>query len=120
MKQKTKNKLTIIATSIACISIVALTALNGNYSACIWELYSMLLLAYLYIMDMHAKECHRTINKSIHINKKQAKSLKTALGKNEAMIANCKRYQAELKELRTYAKNTDRRADKRGTASGTK
>ena len=42
--------------------------------------------------------------KSIKINKKLTNRLVIEQGKNEAMLANCKRYQDELKELRDGAK----------------
>lgn len=115
MRKPKNQKLKIAALATTCVAIALLTILSSNWMALLWELFSFALLVYLWIMDMHAAECHRTIKKSISINKKQSKYLKSVLGKNEAMIANCKKYQAELKELRTYAGyNTNRRTTKRG------
>ena len=43
------------------------------------------------------------------------KMLTMAMGKNEALLANCKRYQDELKKLRTYENDTNRRRTETGT-----
>ena len=100
MRKKTKNKLMIWMAGLVLTASAILFMCIRNYSATIWVAFSAYLLYRIMKMDIYFQEGQRWMWKSIKINKKLTNRLVIEQCKNEAMLANCKRYQDELKELR--------------------
>lgn len=105
MKKRTKRKIMVwTAGFVTCATAVHL-AFCHNWQAVLWCLCSLFLLAYLIVMDVNAGELQKALWKSAKINKKVTKRLIVEQGKNEAMLANCKRYQETIKRLRNESKD---------------
>lgn len=101
----------------ACVCYAALAfplVYNKEWLALIWCLIAWVMCILLILEgDKVDKLTIRKVKneKTIaHMNK----MLTIAMGKNEALLANCKRYQDELKKLRTYENDTNRRRTKTG------
>ena len=73
---------------------------SGNWPAVLWNVCAGYLFVQLIKMDMVLECNNKWMQKSKKINTKLTNRLIVEQGKNEAMLANCKRYQEQLKQLR--------------------
>ena len=108
MTKKTKKKLSIWMAGFVCTATAIHFLFTQNYAACLWVLFAVYAMVNLFVLDMHMAELQKWMYKSANINKRVTKRLVIEQGKNEALLANCKRYQDELKRLRTYDNSTNR------------
>lgn len=112
MKKLNKKKLWIFVAGFALTSNAIYFAFRVNFPAVIWVLCSAFLFYQVTAQDIMLQQNYRWIQKSKKINTKLTNRLIIEQGKNEAMLANCKRYQDELKKLRRYdGRNNDKTAE---------
>lgn len=108
-------KIRIIWTSICYVALAFPLIYNKEWLALIWCLLAWIMCILLMLqwdkVDRLTKRKVKNEKTIAHMNK----MLTMAMGKNEALLANCKRYQEELKRLRAYENNTNRRRTETGT-----
>lgn len=109
MKKLSKKKLWIFMAGFTLTANAIYFAFSGNWPAVLWILLAGYLFVTLIRMDMVLENNHRWMQKSRKINTKLTQRLVIEQGKNEAMLANCKRYQDRIKQLK---KEGGRRNDK--------
>lgn len=109
MKKLSKKKLWIFMAGFTLTATAIYFAFSGNWPAVLWVLTAGYLFVQLIRMDMVLEYNHRWMQKSRKINTKLTQRLVIEQGKNEAMLANCKRYQDRIKQLK---KEGGRRNDK--------
>ena len=101
MKKLSKKKLCIFMAGFTLTATAIYFAFSGNWPAVLWVLTAGYLFVHLIRMDMELEYNHRWMQKSRKINAKLTNRLVIEQGKNEAMLANCKRYQDKLKKYRS-------------------
>lgn len=102
----------------ACICYAALAfplIYNKEWIALIWCLLALVMCILLILEGDKVVKLTQRNKKNKMINANLNKMLTMAMGKNEALLANCKRYQDELKRLRAYENDTNRRRIETGT-----
>lgn len=109
MKKLNKKKLWIFVAGFALTSNAIYFAFRVNFPAVMWVLCSAFLLYQVIAQDIMLQYNYRWIQKSKKINTRLTQRLVIEQGKNEAMLANCKRYQDRIKQLK---KEGGRRNDK--------
>lgn len=108
----TKSK--IITTCVFYALVAFLLCLEHSWSALAWATTAFAMSIVVIRQDACIEQCIIQLEKNrITIHNKN-KMLTRALGKAEAYLANCKRYQDQLKKLRGNDKNTNRRTAKKG------
>ena len=111
MKKLSKKKLWIFVAGFTLTATAIYLAFSGNWPAVLWVLTAGYLFVELIRMDMELEYNHRWMQKSRKINAKLTNRLVIEQGKNEAMLANCKRYQDRIKQLKKEGgKNNDKLA----------
>lgn len=100
MKAKTRRKIQTWVAGFACSASGIHFALAHNWSALLWCIFATALLVYLFVVDSYIGRLHKAFWKSAKINKKITKQLIVEQGKNEAMLANCRRYLETIKRLK--------------------
>lgn len=111
MKKLSKKKLWIFMAGFTLTATAIYFAFSGNWPAVLWVLTAGYLFVQLIRMDMVLEYNHRWMQKSRKINAKLTNRLVIEQGKNEAMLANCKRYQDRIKQLKKEGgKNNDKLA----------
>lgn len=92
-----------------CYAVCAfLLVRNQEWMALIWCILACVQCALVILQDAANKRLSRLVEQQRKTIYNKNRMLTIAYGKNEALLANCKRYQEELKRLRTY-ENTDKR-----------
>ena len=111
------TKIKLIITSLFGLIAAGLLIWREQYVAMLWCIAAIAFDIALIISQSQTDVLLEKVKKDsqtiYHTNRK----LTIAYGKNEAMMANCKRYQEELKRLRSYEKNTNRRRNNQGNTS---
>lgn len=111
MKKLSKKKLWIFVAGFALTSNAIYFAFRVNFPAVMWVLCSAFLFYQVTAQDIMLQYNYRWIQKSKKINTKLTNRLVIEQGKNEAMLANCKRYQDRIKQLKKEGgKNNDKLA----------
>ena len=100
MKKLNKKKLWIFVAGFALTSNAIYFAFRVNFPAVMWVLCSAFLFYQVIAQDIMLQYNYRWIQKSKKINTKLTNRLIFEQGKNEAMLANCKRYQDRIKPLK--------------------
>lgn len=100
MKKLSKKKLMIWVAGFTLTANAIYFAFSGNWPVVLWILLAGYLFVQLIRMDMVLEYNHRWMQKSRKINTKLTQRLVIEQGKNEAMLANCKRYQDRIKQLK--------------------
>ena len=111
MKKLSKKKLWIFVAGFTLTATAIYFAFSGNWPAVLWILLAGYLFVQMVKMDMVLEYNHRWMQKSRKINAKLTNRLIIEQGKNEAMLANCKRYQDIIKQLKKEGgRNNDKLA----------
>lgn len=100
MKKQSKKKLMIWVAGFTITASAIFFSFAENWPTVLWILLAGFLFYQVIAQDIMLQYNYRWIQKSKKINTKLTNRLIIEQGKNEAMLANCKRYQEELKLLR--------------------
>ena len=111
----TKSK--IITTCVFYALVAFLLCLGHSWSALAWATTAFAMSIVIIRQDAFIEQCITQLEKNRITLYNKNKMLTRALGKAEAYLANCKKYQEELKRLRAYEKNTHRRRTNQGNTS---
>lgn len=107
MKKLNKKKLCIFVAGFTITASAIFFSLAGNWPAVLWILLAGFLFYQVIAQDIMLQYNYRWIQKSKKINTKLTNRLIIEQGKNEAMLANCKRYQEQLKQLKKNEKRNN-------------
>lgn len=111
MKKLSKKKLWIFVAGFTLTATAIYFAFSGNWPTVLWILLAGFLFYQVIAQDIMLQYNYRWIQKSKKINTKLTNRLIIEQGKNEAMLANCKRYQDIIKQLKKEGgKNNDKLA----------
>ena len=100
MKKQSKKKLWIFVAGFTLTATAIYFAFSGNWPAVLWILCTAFLLVQVILKDLVIEANNRWMQKSRKINTKLTQRLVIEQGKNEALLANCKRYQDRIKQLK--------------------
>lgn len=111
MKKLSKKKLWIFVAGFNITASAIFFSFAGNWPTVLWILLAGFLFYQVIAQDMMLQYNYRWMQKSRKINTKLTNRLIIEQGKNEAMLANCKRYQDRIKQLKKEGgKNNDKLA----------
>lgn len=100
MKKQSKKKLMIWAAGFVLTATAIQFAFKGNWSTVLWIFCTAFLLVQVILKDLVIEANNKWMQKSRKINTKLTQRLVIVQGKNEALLANCKRYQDRIKQLK--------------------
>lgn len=108
----TKSK---IIWACICYAVCAfLLVRNHEWMALVWCIITCASCVLLILQDEDITRLSQLVEKHKKTIYNKNKMLTIAYGKNEALLANCKRYQEELKRLRTYENTNEGRTEGAG------
>ena len=100
MKKLSKKKLMIWVAGFVLTATAIQFAFKGNWSTVLWILCTAFMLVQVIAKDIVIEANNKWMQKSRKINTKLTQRLVIEQGKNEALLANCKRYQDRIKQLK--------------------
>lgn len=100
MKKLSKKKLWIFVAGFTITAPAIFFSFAGNWPTVLWILMAGFLFYQVIAQDIMLQYNYRWIQKSKKINTKLTNRLVIEQGKNEALLANCKRYQDRIKQLK--------------------
>ena len=101
MKKLSKKKLMIWVAGFVLTATAIQFAFRGNWPTVLWIFCTAFMLVQVIAKDIVIEANNKWMQKSRKINTKLTQRLVIEQGKNEAMLANCKRYQDKLKKYRS-------------------
>lgn len=100
MKKLSKKKLMIWMAGFVLTATAIQFAFRGNWPTVLWILCAAFMLVQVILKDLVIEANNKWMQKSRKINTKLTQRLVIEQGKNEALLANCKRYQDRIKQLK--------------------